>query len=117
MLRATVDPGHWITAGVAPTVNALVEGRAVFTPIKMDKGVNAVVFAGPKELLASGYLWEENRKQLAYKPLVLVQREGRGSIVGFTADPNYRAYLDGMNVLFLNAIFRGAAHSRPPAGE
>ncbi len=117
LLRAKVDPEPWVTAGVTANVNALVEGRAIYTPIKLDKGVNAVVFAGPDEILASGYLWEENRKQLAYKPLVVVQREGRGSIVGFTSDPNFRAYLDGMNVLFLNAVFRGAAHSRQAAGE
>jgi hypothetical protein len=79
--------------------------------------VNAAIFDAPDQLLASGYIWEENRKQLAFKPLVVVQREGKGSIVGFTADPNYRAFLDGMNVLFLNAVFRGPALSSPGAGE
>jgi hypothetical protein len=63
--------------------------------------------------VVSGYLWQENRAQLAYKPLVAVQPVGRGFVIAFTADPNYRAYVDGMNLLFLNAIFRGAAHARP----
>jgi len=85
----------------------------IFTPIKLDKGVNVARFESPERLLASGYLWEETRRQLAYKPLVIAQPEGRGVIIGFTADPNYRAYLDGMNVLFLNAVFRGPAHARP----
>jgi hypothetical protein len=57
-------------------------------------------------------LWEENRKQLAYKPFVIVQRDGRGTVIGFTADPNFRAYMDGLNVLFVNAVFRGPAHAR-----
>ena len=48
----------------------------------------------------------------AYKPLVMVQREGRGHVIGFTQDPNFRGYMDGLNVLFLNAVFRGVAHSR-----
>ena len=87
--EGTTDPDHWLTAGVAPAVYALVAGRQIFTPIKLDKGVNAAVFPSSKELLACGYLWEENRKQLAYKPLVVVQREGRGSIIGFSTDPNY----------------------------
>jgi hypothetical protein len=52
------------------------------------------------------------KKQLAFKPLMMVQREGRGHVIAFTADPNYRAYLDGMNILFLNAVFRGPAHIR-----
>jgi len=112
MVKARLDPDHWITAGLGETVNALVSGRAIYTPIKLDKGVNAAVFLGPDQLLASGYLWEETRKQLAYKPLLVVQREGRGYVVGFTADPNFRASLDGLNVLFLNAVFRAPAHAR-----
>ena len=115
LLRAKTDTDHWLTAGVAETLHSVMQGRNIFTPIKLDKGVNAAVFPSAQELLASGYLWEENRKQLAWKPLVVVQREGRGAIVGFAADPNFRAYQDGMNVLFLNAVFRGPAHSRPAA--
>ena len=117
LVKARLDPDHWITAGMGGTVHALIEGRAIFTPVKLDRGVNAAVFLGPAENLASGYLWAENRKQLAFKPFVIVQTQGRGVVVGFTADPNFRAYMDGLNVLFLNAVFRGAAHARPAAGE
>jgi zinc carboxypeptidase len=113
LAKAQLDPDHWVTAGLGRTVYALVEGRSIFSPIKLDRGVNAAYFLGPDQLLASGYLWEENRKQLAYKPLVVVQAQGRGVVVAFTADPNYRAYMDGLSVLFLNAVFRGAAHARP----
>jgi hypothetical protein len=113
LMKARLDPDHWISAGVSSTVHVLVEGRTIFTPIKLDKGVNAAVFLSSAENLASGYLWEENRKQLAFKPFVIVQTHGRGVVVGFTADPNFRAYMDGLNVLFLNAIFRGTAHARP----
>ncbi len=112
LVRARLDPNHWITAGMGETVNALVGGRSIYTPVKLDKGVNAAYFEAAGKLLAGGYLWEENKKQLAFKPLVVVQPEGRGFVVAFTADPNYRAYMDGMNVLFLNAVFRGPAHAR-----
>ncbi|MBL8233115.1 MAG: hypothetical protein JNL98_31745, partial [Bryobacterales bacterium] len=74
---------------------------------------NTAFFVGPEEVVASGYMWEENRKQLAYKPLVMVQREGRGQVIAFTADPNFRAFMDGMNILFLNAVLRGPARARP----
>ena len=112
LVTARTDPDHWLTAGVGAKVNAMVSGRAVFTPLKIDKGTNAAVMLGPKDVLASGYLWEENRKLLAHKPLVVIQREGRGWVIGFTADPNYRAFLDGMNLMFLNAVFGGPAHAR-----
>ncbi|MBZ5580972.1 MAG: peptidase M14 [Acidobacteriia bacterium] len=117
ILRARIRPDYWLTAGLGDTVATMVEGRAIYSPIKEDKGVNAAYFEAPDKLVASGYLWAENRKQLAYKPLVLSGTYGRGVVVGFTADPNFRAMQDGMNILFLNAVFRGPAHARGMAGE
>lgn len=111
LIRAKVNPDTWATAGVPETVHVLMTGRTIYTPIKLDKGVNAAYFAAADQLMASGYMWAENRKQLAFKPFEVVQREGRGSVIGFTADPNFRGYMDGLNVLFLNAGFIAPAHA------
>ena len=113
LVNADVDPDHWLGAGVAPTLKVLIRGSDIYTPMRIDKGVNVARFRGADELLASGYIWEQNRKQLAYKPFVVAQKNGKGYVIGFTQDPNVRAYLDGLNVIFMNAIFRGAAHARP----
>ena len=113
LVRAHVDPDHWLTAGLPDTVHVMVRGRSIYTPLSLDKGVNAVRFAAAEDLVAAGYLWDENRRQLAFKPFVLVQPRGRGFVIGFTADPNFRGYMHGLNVLFLNAVFRGPAHARP----
>ncbi|HJT88324.1 MAG TPA: M14 family metallopeptidase, partial [Bryobacteraceae bacterium] len=110
IVRARVQPGHWLTAGAGESINAMVTGRVIYTPLTSDKGVNAAYFQPSDTLLASGYLWSDDRRQMAYKPLVAAQPYGRGVVVGFTADPNFRGMLDGLNVLFLNAIFRGPAH-------
>jgi len=111
IVRCRVDSEQWISAGVPPNVYAMISGRNIFTPIHIDRGVNAVTFAAPAELLASGYMWDEYVKQLAFKPFVITARSGRGVVVAFTANPNYRAALDGLNLLFLNAVFRGPAHA------
>ena len=58
-------------------------------------------------------IWEQNRKQLAYKPFVVAQASGKGYVIGFTQEPTVRAYLDGLNLIFMNAILRGSAHARP----
>jgi hypothetical protein len=110
--RARVRPDYWLTAGMGDTVYTMVEGRAIFSPVKADKGINAVYYDAADKLVASGHLWAENKKQLAFKPLVVSGTSGRGIVVGFTQDPNFRAIGDGMNILFLNAIFRGPAHTR-----
>ena len=110
LAKAKVDQDHWITVGVPENVTALVSGSSIYTPIKVDRGTNAVVYASADQVMASGYSWDEFRKQLAFKPFLVVQRDGRGNEIGFTADPNYRGYMDGLNLLFINAVFRGAAH-------
>lgn len=113
LARVRIDSDHWMAVGLATELIVLVRGPDIYTPIKMDKGVNVAHFAGADELLVSGYMWQENRVQMAYKPFAIAQPAGRGFVIGFTQEPTVRAYLDGLNVILANAIFRGAAHARP----
>jgi hypothetical protein len=94
------------------SVYTMVEGRAIYAPVKADKGINAAYYDAADKLVVSGHLWAENKKQMAFKPLVVSGTLGRGVVVGFTQDPNFRGIGDGLNILFLNAIFRGPAHAR-----
>ena len=68
LVRAVVENEHWMGAGVAETLNVLARGTDIYTPIRIGSGVNVARFEAEDELVASGYLWEENRKQLAFKP-------------------------------------------------
>ena len=111
LVRAVPDPDHWLTVGVEPTVNVMVQGSAIFAPLRLDQGTNALHFAGAAELVASGYLWKENREQLAWKPFALIEQRGRGFVIGFTADPAFRGVLAGLDVLLLNAVVRAPAHA------
>ena len=113
LVRAVVDPDHWLAAGLPETLHVMARGRDLYTPIRLDQGTNVAVYAAAEDLLASGYLWQENRRQMAYKPFVVVQPRGRGFVVGFTEDPTFRAYLDGLNLVLANALFRAPAHARP----
>ncbi len=113
IVKAKVDQEYWATVGVPASLYAMYTGRSIYSPLTVNKGVNAVTYEAYEQVLASGYMWDENKKQLARKPLMMVAPTGRGMVIGFASDPNFRAYLDGMNVLFLNAVFRGPAHSRP----
>jgi hypothetical protein len=110
LVRAVSDPDHWLTVGVAATVNVMIQGRAIFSPLRLDQGTNALHFAAADALVASGYLWDENRRQLAWKPFTLVEQRGRGLVIGFTADPTFRGVLAGCDVLLANAVVRALAH-------
>ncbi|CAN5381946.1 M14 family zinc carboxypeptidase [soil metagenome] len=113
LATAEVDPEHWLSAGVAPTLNFLVKGGDIYTPLKRDEGTNVARFLSADALLASGQLWAENRRQLAFKPAVMASPQGEGWIIAFPSDPTFRGYMDGLTVIFANAVFRGPAHSSP----
>jgi hypothetical protein len=111
LVNVEVDKNHWLAAGINKQLIAMVTGRDIYTPIKLKYGKNIAWFTEKEKLLASGYLWEESKTQLPFKPYLIHQPLGAGMIISFTQEPTYRAYLDGLNVLFLNTIFRAAAHS------
>ena len=113
LANVEVDQEHWLTAGVKPEVVSLVVGNDMFTPIKLASGKNVAWFSDEKHLLASGYMWQQNRQQLAYKPFLIYQPTGKGMVIGYTQDPTARGYMDGLNVMLMNTIFRAAAHATP----
>ena len=113
LANITIDTHHWLTAGVHTSLVGMVQGNAIYAPIKLASGNNIAWFSGADELLASGYLWQENRQQLARKPFMVQQPMGRGMVIGFTQEPTYRAYLEGLNVLLMNSLFRAPAHASP----
>ncbi|MFC3092793.1 peptidase M14 [Alteromonas sediminis] len=112
LANVEVDQEHWLTAGVDENLVTVAYGSDIYTPIKLDSGKNLVWFSGPEDVLASGYLWAENKAQLAYKPVLIHQPMGRGMVIGYTQSPTFRAYLEGMNVLLTNSIFRASAHTK-----
>ncbi len=113
LLRADVDQEHWLTAGIHTELHSIFTGADMYAPLRITDGRNVVNFSNKEQVLASGYMWQENHEQVAHKPLVMVQPQGRGMVISFTQEPNYRAYMDGMHVLLMNAIFRASAYATP----
>lgn len=103
LVKAIADPNHWLSAGY-DEATALVTGRNIYRPLNASDGTNVFRFAAADEMLQSGYLWEENRLQLAYKPFVMAEPQGSGMVIGFTQSPTTRAYLNGLNLLVANAV-------------
>jgi hypothetical protein len=107
ILNVVLDPSHWLAAGTDGRIGALVEGSRVFSPLTLDRGVNVGRYGGVDDLLASGIAWEESRSQLAHKAFLMHQPVGRGQLVAFAEDPNYRAYAEASQLLFVNAVLLG----------
>lgn len=67
----------------------------------------------PDNALLSGFASEENQEELAGKAMAIAERHGRGSVILFADNPNFRAYFFGTNKLFMNSLFFSLAFDRP----
>jgi hypothetical protein len=110
MLRVTLYPYHWLTAGIDGDLQVIAEGTRVFAPLKLDAGTNVGVYAPVEKLVASGHVWKEALPLLASRSYLMHQPSGRGHVIGFAEDPNYRAYAEATQLLFINAVLLGGAH-------
>ena len=70
-----------------------------------------VTYATPP--LLSGYASAENQEALEGTAAMIAERKGRGSVVLYADDPNFRATWFGSNKLFLNALFFSKAFEAP----
>jgi hypothetical protein len=109
LCRVTLDLEHWLTAGTDGQVQAMVEGQRVFTPLRLDKGRNVGTFAA-NDVVASGLVWDDVKTQLTNKAFVMDQPLGGGHVIAFAEDPNFRAFMEGTELLFINAVLFGPAH-------
>ena len=112
LVHVEANENAWMSAGYTDGAAALVMGSDIYAPVSLGDATTALRFAARDELLAGGYLWEEYADQLALKPFVLSTRQGAGHVVAITQSPTTRAYLEGLDLLLLNAVLLGPAHSR-----
>ena len=110
LLRVQLDADHWLSSGTDGQIQAIVESTRVFSPIRLDRGRNVGIYEAKERLLASGIVWNEAAQQLPNKAFLLHQPFGQGHIIAFAEDPNYRAYAEATQFLFLNAVLLGVAY-------
>jgi hypothetical protein len=108
-LRATVYDDHFVTFGSPGEVFPLINTDLILSPLKPTDGRNLVNFAA-RDLLVSGFCWPQTLELMAGKPMVLYQGLGKGHIVAFAGDPNFRAMTPASQRFFLNAVFLGPGH-------
>jgi hypothetical protein len=109
LLRVVLDGEHWLAAGSDGEIQAVVNGDRVFRPITLDKGTNVGVYAAKDRLVAAGLAWDEAQALLARKAYLVHQPLGRGHVVAFAEDPNFRGFTAATELLFINAVLLGPA--------
>ncbi|WP_233998575.1 M14 family metallopeptidase [Erythrobacter sp. YT30] len=104
LLNTVSDTDHFLSAGYDEGPVVLASGSDIYTPIDREAGINVIRYAASGSLIASGYVWDENRRQIAFKPYMIAQETGDGMAIAFTQDPTTRAFLDGLDLLVANAV-------------
>lgn len=109
IVRATLDTLSPLLAGVdGRELAVLVSSDRIYTaPRDLRPGELAIRFAPRQRLRIAGYVWPEVPERLAETPYLFTERVGRGRVIGFTGDPNFRDLWRGMLPLFANAVFLG----------
>jgi len=111
ILRVGLDPESVLAAGFpGGTVDVLVDSTRVFVPLKLDRGTNVGVYAGPETLVQAGFVLPVSREQLPHKAYLMVQECKRGKVVAFAEDPVSRGLTRSAMLLFANAVFFAPAY-------
>jgi len=105
IFEATVDRSHPINFGYKNEKLALFRNTTVFIKPNKKSFNNPIQYTASP--LLSGYISKENLKELKNTVPFQAQRMGRGRVLVFTDNTNFRAFWYGTNKLLMNAIFFG----------
>lgn len=105
IFEAKLDLSHPINFGYKNDNLALFRNTNVFIEPDEDSYNNPITYTNNP--LLSGYISEENLELLKNSVPFQVQRLGKGRVIAFTDNTNFRAFWYGTNKLLMNAIFFG----------
>ncbi|MDG2194607.1 MAG: M14 family metallopeptidase [Polaribacter sp.] len=105
IFEARLDRSHPINFGYKNDKLALFRNTTVFIKPNKKSFNNPIQYTASP--LLSGYISKENLKELKNTVPFQAQRMGRGRVLVFTDNTNFRAFWYGTNKLLMNAIFFG----------
>jgi len=105
IFEAALDLGHPLTYGMTSETMPLFRNHTTFMKATVNPYAQPIKYT--IQPLLSGYVSSKNLEKLAGTPAVSIAKKGKGRMVVFTDNPNFRAFWFGTNKLFLNALFFG----------
>jgi len=105
IFETKLDRSHPIAFGYKNSVLPVFRNSTLF--IKTDKNSynNPIIYT--EDPLLSGYISDNNKTELKNTAMFKVGNLGKGKIIYFTDNTNFRAFWYGTNKLLMNAIFFG----------
>jgi len=111
IVRVMPDTLSPLLAGIRDAEFAVLvnSDRIYEAPRDLRPGEVAVRYAPEPRLRLAGYLWPEVPPRLAGTPYLWTERVGRGRVIGFAGEPNFRDQWRGLLPLFANAVLLGGS--------
>ncbi len=103
IFEAKLDRSHPINFGYKNDKVALFRNTTIFMNADKNSYNNPIQYT--KNPLLSGYISKPNLDSLSMTVPLQIKRLGRGKVVAFTDNTNFRAFWYGTNKLMMNAIF------------
>lgn len=109
-LQAKIFQDHFVSFGFDAELDVFYSGNIILSPTAETGGRSIVSFGQRAGLVTSGFCWPQTLDLLAETPFVVHRPVGRGHIIAFADDPNFRAMYPALQRLFINAAMFGAGH-------
>ena len=103
IFEADIDRSHPINFGYKNNKITLFRNTTVFMQPDSSSYNNPIKYT--KSPLLSGYISKPNLKEIANSVPLQIKKLGKGNVVAFTDNINFRAFWYGTNKLLMNAIF------------
>jgi len=100
-----IDITHPVAFGYTNRKLTVYKNNKVF--LEPSNNPFATVGVYSSNPLISGYIHPENLKKISNSASLIVTKKGKGRVIMFADNPNFRSMMYGTNKLFLNAVFFG----------
>lgn len=106
IVRVELDPGSRLAGGYDDVVPVLLNSNRVFLAPDgpPSSGRRVVARYAEDQLRIAGHAWPETLERLPGAVFAYEETVGRGRVIAFAEDINFRGYWRGGNRFFLNAV-------------
>ena len=115
IFESTLDLAHPMAFGLVRDRVATHRNTSLVLSVPKDPYARVAVYTDAP--LLSGYASDRRVDEIKGTPMMTAERMGRGSLILFADNPNFRATYRGVEKLFMNALFFSRAFDRSFAGE
>ncbi len=108
--RTTMNERSFLTFGVPRAPYVLIGGSGALLPVSHK--VDNIVTIVKENPLVAGVAWPESIDRLKGSVYLVSEPVGRGQVITFADDPDFRLFWRGTLPLFLNAVVYGPSFPR-----